>query len=91
MYSACFSSTPCLVQIIMDLYPSEIVNFRGLGPGCVNLHISTTPPHFPSRQTLIFSTFLPPKALYHNIILFLIKMKLKLVSNNALIFCTVCM
>ena len=66
--SLCFPSTQYHVQITMDLYPSEIINSRGLGLGLVNLHVSTNPPFSHSKQMLSIDCILiawscPPQ--YH--------------------------
>ena len=42
--SLCFLCPLCLVQIVMDLSPPEIINFRGLDPDHVNLHIPSIDP-----------------------------------------------
>ena len=65
----CFPNTLCPVQITMDLYPPEIINFRGLGTDWVNLQVPTTSPDFYSRQTLnvdciLITWYCPPG--YHN-------------------------
>lgn len=50
--SPCFPSALCLVQMVMDLYPSEVIDFGGLGPGRVHLPAPTSPPRFSSTGTL---------------------------------------
>ena len=42
--SLCFLCPLYLVQIVMDLSPPEIINFRGLDPDHVNLHIPSIDP-----------------------------------------------
>lgn len=48
----CLPSALRLVQMVMGLYPSGIINCGGLGPGWVNLSVPSSPPRFPSTGTL---------------------------------------